>query len=136
MTNYKILSLNINEDSKKTPVLFDHYSISHFLFGYVGILTLNYFKINQVYSVLLLFIIHTVYEIKDYYYSYIYKGKPNFFTKKSGGNSISNCIGDSIVFILGVILAINTNYSRNTVIIINILHILLTPIIMYPAFID
>lgn len=130
MTNYKILGY-CGEDSKEIPVFIDECSILHFLFGYVGILNLNYFKINQVYSVLLLFVIHTIYEIKDYYFSYVYKGKQNLFTKKSAGNSLLNCIGDTLVFILGIILGINTYHTFNTMTTINNLYILFSAVSIY-----
>ena len=122
MITYKILGW---DDSVNNSVLFTPWSLIHFLFGYIGINYVNYFKINKYLGIVILLIIHTIYEIKDWYFSYIYKDAQNAFTKWSSDNSLYNCFGDTIVFTLGIALATNNYYSTNMLIITTFLFLLL-----------
>ena len=122
MTTYKILGW---DDSINNAVLFTPWSLIHFLSGYTGMNYVNYFKINKDLGVVILLIIHTIYEIKDWYFSYMYKGPQNAFTKWSSDNSLYNCFADTIVFILGVRAATNNDYSTNRLIITTFLFLLL-----------
>lgn len=123
MTTYKILGW---DDSINNAILFTPWSIIHFLIGYIGMAYVNYFDINKELGMFILFILHTIHELKDWYFSYLYKGSQNAFTKWSSGNSIYNCFGDTIVFTLGVALAINHTYSTTKMIIMTVLFLLLS----------
>ena len=122
MSNYKILGL---DDSKNKAVLFTPWSIIHFLFGYISMAYVNYFNINKDTGMIILFIIHVLYEAKDYFFSYVYKGSQFPLSKWSSDHSLYNCFGDNIVFILGMTFAINKNYSISKLIIITILFLIL-----------
>lgn len=118
MTTYKILGW---DDSINNAVLFTPWSLIHFLFGYIGMAYINYFKVDKNFGMFVLFILHTLYEIKDWYFSYVYKGPQFPLSKWSSDNSIYNCFGDTLVFILGMAFAVNSNYSTTKLIIITIL---------------
>tara|TARA_Y100001970_G_scaffold293073_2_gene437579 strand:- start:6220 stop:6621 length:402 start_codon:yes stop_codon:yes gene_type:complete len=122
MSDYNILGW---DDSKNKAVLFTPWSLIHFLFGYIGMAYVNYFNINKDTGMFTLFIIHTLYEVKDYFFSHVYKGPQFPLSKWSSDNSIYNCFGDSIVFILGMVFAINKNYSISKLRIITILFLIL-----------
>jgi hypothetical protein len=122
MSDYKILGF---DDSKNKAVLFTPWSLIHFLCGYIGMAYVNYFNINKDIGMIILFIINTLYEIKDYFFSYVYTGPRFFLSKWSSDNSVYNCFGDTIVFILGMAFAINKNYSTGNLIIITVLFLIL-----------
>ena len=75
---------------------------------------MNNFNIDKIILTSVLFIIHTLYEIKDYYMNYIYKGPENKFWSKD--NSLYNSIGDTIIFILGMLFAIDKKHTITSVI--------------------
>jgi hypothetical protein len=118
MSEYKILGL---DDAKNKAVLFTPWSIIHFLVGYVGMSYVNYFNINKDNGMIILFIIHTLYEIKDYFFSNVYKGPKFILSEWSSGNSVYNCFGDTIVFIMGMSLGINNKCSAASLIIITLI---------------
>lgn len=120
MTDFKIIGL---DDSVNKAVLITPWSIIHFLLGYLCMVYVNYFNINKDNAIVALFILHTIYEIKDYYFSYI-KDPQSKYEKWSSNNSIYNCFGDTIAFMLGVAFAVNTNYSTTTLIIATLLFLL------------
>jgi hypothetical protein len=93
MSNILFIS---RKDSREKPALFTPWSISHFFSGIVLFLFFNIFT-DIKNSIILTLIIHTIYEIKDYYYCYII----NTFN-----NSFTNSIGDTICCILGIYFVI------------------------------
>ena len=88
------------KDTRKKPALFTPWSMSHFFSGIVLFLLCNMFT-DIKNSIILTLIIHTIYEIKDYYYSYIIKT-----TDRLTNNSVTNSIGDTICCILGIYFVI------------------------------
>ena len=95
------------QDKPNYEVLITPASASHFLCGYLGIVCCNYIGVSYRYSLVLLLFLHTIYEIKDYYYTYIHKGKESYWAN----NSFYNSLGDTVVFIIGMLLARETNYT-------------------------
>ena len=110
-----------NNDFKNNPTFITPWSLIHFLIGFVGIINSNYFNIDKEVSLIFLLLIHTLYEFKDYYFSYVYNGPEHTFSKWSSSNSIFNILGDTAIFILGMALAINVNVNKFELIMINIL---------------
>ena len=55
-------------------------------------------------TVVIVFILHTIYEIFDYYFSYINKTIVKRFSWKN--NSLYNSIGDTICCIIGICVAL------------------------------
>ena len=119
---YKLIS---NSDSKNNPVFITPWSLIHFLTGVVGIINSNYFNINKNVSLFFLFLIHTLYELKDYYFSYVYNGSKNIISEWASSNSIFNTIGDTLFFVLGMIISININVNKNQLIIVNVFFLLI-----------
>jgi len=114
-----------NSDSKNNPVFITPWSLIHFLTGFVGIINSNYFNIDKEVSLIFLLLIHTLYEFKDYYFSYVYKGPKNIISEWSSSNSIFNIFGDTLFFIIGMVLSINININKNQLIIVNVFFILI-----------
>jgi hypothetical protein len=123
MAKHRIIGL---QDDLNNPTLFTPWSLIHMLCGSVFMANFNYFNINKVNSILILLIFHTLYEVKDYYYSHIYEDEHNIFTKWFTNNSSFNSIGDTIAFIVGIFMAINSNYSKGELIFITILYLILS----------
>lgn len=110
---------------------FSIWSITHALFGaFFFIILYKYFKLPPVLTVVLLLVLHTVYEWKDYYVSYeiydnnpdkinaahdfIYTNSPLFRGWSQLGlgpgfhlppNSTINSIGDTFSYMIGVAIA-------------------------------
>ena len=107
-----------NYDSLEEPIAFDIYSVVHMFFGFFCFIILHiYFKLTIFKSFILSNLLHLLYELKDFYFSYIivYKGKrphpetDNIFniayhSNNSYINSIFNqlscCFGFLIAFII------------------------------------
>lgn len=121
---------------------YSRWSWTHLLFGFVFFILLNkYSTISTMYIVIILFILHTIYEYKDYYVTYhIYgnniekmkKGllylkkksstKKNIFGLESNNEfhmppqSFINSIGDTVFFMIGIFLGYHSKrYSNHTV---------------------
>lgn len=125
MTNIRFYS---KEDNQTTHALLTPWSFLHLLSGIVfTIISLSLYQTFSTVSLLITgLMIHTIYELKDYYYSHIaisrMKQLPHsietqfnqfandYAISKYGKslfdyNSIWNGIGDTLVFIIGMILA-------------------------------
>lgn len=76
-----------------TPFALIHLLLSALLFKYLQ------FFFNDAWSILLTFIIHTIYELKDYYVSYI---------KKRQFNSVINSLGDTLFCLIGIFICLIT----------------------------
>lgn len=95
-------------DNKKEPALFTPFSIIHILFS----ILLTYFFVfcfgfNSKYiiiTVVIVFILHTIYETIDYYNTYINVSFIKRFSWKN--NSLFNSIGDTICCIIGIYIAL------------------------------
>jgi len=84
-------------DTLSRPVLITYYTIIHIFSGIVGFVALDYFfKLNYLTNFVLFFILQTLYEIKDYYFTYIERTNDIYFE-----NTIANSISDSIACVLG-----------------------------------
>lgn len=103
-------------DSLENPVLFDIFTSFHIFSGFIGYIILHkYFRINILKSFIIFSIIHLLYELKDFYYSYIkiYEierpiTSSNIF--KMGyhaNNSYLNSISDQIIACLTFLLVHN-----------------------------
>lgn len=93
-----------NNDGIDNATLITPWSFIHLFSGFVGILSINYFNINDYVGIILLIIIHTLYEAKDFYFSYLYKGPKTSISEWSSKNSIFNSLGDTLFFIIGIYL--------------------------------
>tara|TARA_A100001015_G_C14919654_1_gene683807 strand:- start:155 stop:691 length:537 start_codon:yes stop_codon:yes gene_type:complete len=95
-------------DNKKQPALFTPFSIIHI----TNCILLTYFLLycsdfNSKYiitTVVIVFVLHTIYETFDYYFSYINKTVVKQFSWKN--NSLYNSIGDTICCIIGICIAL------------------------------
>ena len=114
ITNSNLLFEEKNWDSLKSPILFDIFSVLHIFSGFFGYIILHkYSKISIFKSFILFNILHLLYELKDFYFSYVkvYKNKrpkdsKNFL--KPGyhaNNSYINSIGDLIIGCFGFLIA-------------------------------
>tara|TARA_B100001540_G_C15741834_1_gene612650 strand:- start:442 stop:1014 length:573 start_codon:yes stop_codon:yes gene_type:complete len=95
-------------DNKKEPALFTPFSIIHI----TNCILLTYFLLycsdfNSKYiitTVVIVFVLHTIYEIIDYYNTYINVTFIKQFSWKN--NSLYNSIGDTICCIIGICIAL------------------------------
>lgn len=101
-------------DSIENCALLDIASTMHVFAGIIFYIFLHkYLKISIINSFIIFNVIHLIYELKDYYFSYIkkYKGKrppPSYDYFNIGyhaNNSYLNSICDLVVGIIGFILA-------------------------------
>ncbi len=98
-------------DTYHKPKFLDIYFYNHLIIG-----TLAYFVLHKMFkfsinkSLIIWIIVHTIYEIKDFYSTYIkkYKVRPTRDNKLNGffhsDNSFINSIGDTIAAIIGFYL--------------------------------
>ncbi len=90
----KIFSLSDTKDniSFTTP-----WSITHFMFGFFGYVFTDYYynHWDQQHRFVLMLFLHTIYELKDIYFSYLDGPKP------SSEDSLINSIGDTLLAIIG-----------------------------------
>ena len=93
-----LLFSNIN--NKESNALFTPWTFVHFLSGINLYLFTNIININHKFKLILL--IHTIYEIKDFYIAYI-SNTSNNEDPDYDFNSFLNSIGDTIACILGVL---------------------------------
>ena len=110
-------------DSLYEPVLITYWTLIHFFSGIIGFVALDYFfKFNDLTNFIIFFILQTLYEIKDYYFTYIEKPSEIYLE-----NTIANSIADSIACALGWFFAycfIGSGKSLKFLIIITILQFL------------
>ena len=90
------------------------WSFIHLLYGGLSILILKEFKINFLNSFIILLIAHTIWEIKDLYPYFM---KINNVASERD-NSLLNSIGDTLFWIIGIIIFNNYKLNRNELLII------------------
>ena len=104
----------IGKDNINNPAQFDGYSLLHLSFGFISYIILKkYLKISIINSFILFNIIHFMYELKDYYFTYIKKYNGNHpittadFSKIGyhANNSYINSLGDLIIGCVGFYIA-------------------------------
>ena len=99
----------IGIDTYKTPALLDIWCFTHFIWGIVFYIFLNkILKLSLVESFIVWNLIHLLYEMKDYYFTYIkeYTIRPTyeadfFRLGYHSNNTWQNSICDLIIGILG-----------------------------------
>lgn len=121
-----------NNNSIENPTLLTPFSLVHLLSGITLFILLSLFTKNKLVIIIGVFIIHTIYEFKDYYTTYINKirfEKDNYLSEFFIDNTFINSIGDTIACIIGIIigyyLVFNTNltlkYLLKTSLIMNVI---------------
>ena len=85
-----------NIDDNQHPALFTFWSLIHFMVGIIIYFWVFYFfpKYSFIFHLILSLFVHTIYEFKDYYISYI---------KEGGENSLFNSFGDTIAAFFGIV---------------------------------
>ena len=106
------------EDTTKNPRFIDIHTLSHFLSGvfFFGIIMI--LNINITTGFLIWLVIHSLYELKDMYNTFILKIKPgeNRFFGFVSNNSFYNTISDTLFSALGFyfsILLFSNNLTTN-----------------------
>jgi hypothetical protein len=93
-------TLHIDNYKSKLNIFLTPYSITHFVFGYIA----QAFGINYLYGL----VIHTIYEYASKYSTYIAKKWSEEWTGFKE-DSLFNSVGDTLCFLLGMMLAKNYN---------------------------
>ena len=110
LINKYILYMNlfVNMDTYKKPKFMDVYSYTHLILGFVAYFILHkMLKLTINKSFVIWMMLHFIYELKDYYHTYIkdYKIRPNRINKINGSfhsdNSLYNSVGDTLVATIG-----------------------------------
>lgn len=114
-----------NGDSKYNATFITPWSFIHLYSGFFGIILTNYTKMDKKFSILFLVLIHTIYELKDLYFSYLYKGQKTKISEWSKKNSLFNSIGDTLFFILGIFIGINLKPNMKQLIVIILIFLIL-----------
>jgi len=117
ITNSNLSFEEKNWDNVKSPIAFDIYSVAHIFSGFFGYIIFHkYLQISIFKSFILFFILHLLYELKDFYYAYIkeYKNKrpmtsvdffeQGFHANSSYINSIADQIASSFGFLIAYII--------------------------------
>ena len=99
------VSENINKIALFTP-----WTIIHIYSSMIGYFILNLYTDNIIYKIIIISILHFLYECKDYYFAYIKKYKKN---DKSYKGSLLNSVGDTIGSFIGIYIAIKINSYKN-----------------------
>ncbi len=108
-------------DSKNSSSFITPWTFLHFINGFMfSIFTLKYTQLTARNSFILYFIIHFIYECKDYYYSYVIFNKIDKKYKNDRDNTLMNSIGDHLFAIIGWVVGYyffyynktNTNYLK------------------------
>ena len=105
----KITILGRGKDNPNFPHLLDYYSFLHFFSGLLGYGILHLIlKFPLLNSFIIFNIIHLIYEVKDFYFSYIknYKKRPKYSNNifelgYHSNNSYQNSIMDQIISCIG-----------------------------------
>ena len=119
------------KDSVKKPAFITQWSLMHFWIGIQSAIIFKYYNLPDKTNLIITFILHTIYEFNDYYQTYISK---KYKADTEDSNSIINCISDTIVNLVGIILYLKTykqKPSKNTVIVSLIFTMLLFHILIY-----
>ena len=109
----KIFSIS---DTEKSNSFYTPWSLVHLFAGMVLYFFFNiYFKPKI--SLILSLVIHTIYEIRDYYKTY---------HLKKAKNSLFNSVGDTVSCLIGILIAIfmNIKGTKNKVIYLVIIHLI------------
>jgi hypothetical protein len=114
-----------NGDSQGDPTFITPWSLIHFLTGVISMLNANYFNIDKEFSFSILLLVHTLYELKDFYFSYVYKGPKNSVSEWANSNSLLNMTSDTIFFILGTIVVFNEKLNKQLLIIANVCYVVI-----------
>ena len=120
-----MISFIRNGDSQGNPTFITPWSLIHFLTGVILMLNANYFNIDKEFSFSILVLVHTLYELKDFYFSYIYKGPKNLISEWANSNSLFNILGDTVFFILGVVTVFNQKLNKQNLIIANVCYVVI-----------
>ena len=132
------------KDSKETPKLFTPWSLAHLVGGmflYGLLVEIIPGSNSEKYSVFICMVLHTLYEIKDYWYTYFNKPLPNPIHKlviliyKLSSNKVQgsklkiddtllNSIGDTLSCCLGIYLYHKYNFNLKNITVIYILMII------------
>lgn len=117
--NIKLLlsaSDTIDSNSFITP-----WTFIHFLTGYISAIgIMKCFNASFKKTLIILLILHTIYEIKDLkcYFSKKLNTKTNCDKLEWSNNSLYNSIFDTIFFIFGILLVLEINTENNCYLII------------------
>ena len=106
------------------------WSFIHLLYGGLSILILKEFKINFLNSFIILLIAHTIWEIKDLYPYFM---KINNVASERD-NSLLNSIGDTLFWIIGIIIFNNYKLNKKELITISLLILLIQILCIYIPF--
>jgi len=104
-----------NHDHVDSPTLITPWTIAHFLSGWFAFLGFKLIFPNKtnLSLAILWFLIHTIYEFKDYYETYS--------MRISYTNTFVNSIGDTIFTMLGFYVGVIVGYSTVTMINVGLL---------------
>ena len=95
----------------ETPLFITPWSYIHFIASSAFFLYFNMLFKNALIAGLVLFLVHTIYEFKDYYTTYMNKkifrheGKDTYRYSFFKDNTLENSIGDTIFSIFGMFFA-------------------------------
>ena len=103
-----------NNDSVDNPTLITPWFIIHVFNSCFSYTLLNNYFFNNWTSAYIVIFLHTLYELKDYYYSYY-----NIEFEGRCSNSILNSIGDTIACFIGIYLRWQLNLPSNIIYIIS-----------------
>ena len=132
------------ENSVDNPLIHDQYTFIHFIDGFFFYMLLNYFyKYSFIKGFLIWFVLHSIYEIKDLYFSYIKPVAPNkiHYYGLISNNSWQNTISDTIYSMLGFILCYllfnkvkNINSYKYSIYLVSIIFFIVIHTIYYIAY--
>ncbi len=99
------------KDNINDPALITMWSLIHFWSGIQTAIIFKYYNLPDKTNLIISFIIHSIYELNDYYESHIRKVQPKneYYT-----DSIQNCIGDAIVNLFGIIIFLKFSKQKPT----------------------
>ena len=103
--------ISTSESIKNKALITIPWSLHHFWIGILTAIIFKYYGFSNKLNVILSFIIHLIYELKDYYYSHILK-KYSIYSESS--DSIINSIGDIIINLSSTILYLNLFKKKPT----------------------
>ena len=122
---FSINNYNLENDTVETPCLFSFWSIQHFLTGVFLYCFLAYYfkKISKTKIILIVLLLHSIYEIKDmlYYFGLV---EGNHWSN----NSPLNILGDTICCLVGslLIMKLFKNIDRFVLKLISVFYFIFT----------
>jgi hypothetical protein len=109
----KLIGFN---DTLETPLFITPWSLIHFLSGATLFFICRVFTKNLYIIFFVVFFLHSLYEFKDYYSTYINRirfKEDSYISSFFKNNTLENTIGDTVVCILGFMVAyIIMKYTR------------------------